>query len=75
MLKTGMVFEIVYKGTVYDVHVQQTKKTPQTTRAKKARKDIVTLQALDVVPCNLCESIRVAGICMNKECPSNLSVS
>lgn len=71
MTNTGMIFEIVYKGTVYDVHVQTTKKKPHTTRAKKARKDEVTLQSIDMNQCNLCDSIRVGGICMNKECPSN----
>ena len=75
MTNTGMIFEIAYKGTVYDIHVQTTKKKPHTTRAKKARKEEVTLQALDVTPCVMCDSILVAGICMNKECPTNQSSS
>ena len=72
MKATGMIFEISYKGTVYDIHVQQTKKVSKTTRAKKARKEVVTLQALDVAPCKLCDSVLVAGICMNKNCASSL---
>lgn len=71
MTNTGMIFEIAYKGTVYDIHVQTTKKKAHTTRAKKGRKEEVTLQALDVTPCTFCDSIRVNGICMNKDCPSN----
>jgi len=72
MVNTGHIFEIAYKGVVYDIHVQATKKKPHTTRAKKARKEEVTLQALDVIPCVMCDSLRIAGVCMNKSCPSNL---
>jgi len=71
MKATGQVFEIVYRGVVYDVHVQATKKTPNLTRAKKARKEEVTVQALNVTQCVDCDSLRIAGICMNKECISN----
>lgn len=71
MRKTGHVFEIVYKGVVYDVHVQATKKNPVRTRAKKARLETATVQRLETLPCPECDSIQVNGVCMNRECPTN----
>jgi len=73
MTKTGHIFEIAYKGVVYDLHVQTTKKKPHTTRAKKARKEEVTLQALDIAQCVICGSLRVGEVCMNTNCQSNNS--
>ena len=71
MKATGTIFEIVYRGVVYNVHVQATKKKPNLTRAKKARRQDIAIQALEVIPCVDCDSLRIAGICMNKECISN----
>lgn len=72
MAKTGIVFEVVYKGVVYDVHVQATKKNPKRNRAKKQRLEKVEVQSLDAQPCPECESLMFAGVCMNRSCPSNL---
>jgi hypothetical protein len=68
MRRTGSILEIVYKGAVYDVHVQKTKKTPCLTRAKRSRLEGATVQHLDVITCRECGSVMVAGICMNKGC-------
>ena len=71
MRRTGAVIEIVYKGVVYDVHVQKTKKTPVTTRAKKSRLETATVQKLDMTICQSCGSVVVAGVCMNVSCQTN----
>lgn len=67
---TGAVMEIVYENKVYDVTVRQTNKKPVRTRAKKQRVH-QTVQSLPVVPCTSCDSITVAGVCMNTACPTN----
>jgi hypothetical protein len=69
MRSTGQVFEIVYKGKVYDMHVITTDKKPMLTRPKRKRN--ATVQRIDTSACTQCDSILVAGICMNKKCPTN----
>jgi len=71
MRRTGAVFEIAYKGVVYDVHVQTTKKKPAMTRAKKSRLETSTVHRLDMTSCQSCGSVTVAGVCMNKDCQTN----
>lgn len=71
MIKTGIVFEVAYKGVVYDVHVQRTKKKPKLTRAKRKRLDKVDVQSFDTKPCPQCNSLILAGVCMNRGCPTN----
>lgn len=66
---TGATFDIVYENKVYELSVRETNKNPKRTRAKKAR--IQTVQSLPVVPCTSCDSILVAGICMNTNCTTN----
>lgn len=69
MRTTGHVFEIAYKGKVYDLHVVATNKKPKLTRPK--RRLGTTVQQLPTEPCKQCDSILVAGVCMNKKCPTN----
>ena len=71
MRRTGAVLEIVYKGSVYDLHIQKTKKKPVLTRAKKSRLEGATIQQLDMTNCQYCGSVVVAGVCMNQSCQTN----
>lgn len=68
---TGATLDVVYENTVYEVSIKQTNKKPVRTRAKKPRTRQQTVQSLPVVPCTYCDSIMVAGVCMNTACPSN----
>lgn len=69
MRTTGQVFEIAYKGKVYDMHIVATDKKPMLTRPK--RRINQTVQRIDTEACSHCDSILVSGICMNKKCPTN----
>lgn len=66
---TGATLEIVYENQVYDVTIRQTNKKPVRTRAKKQR--VQSVQSLPITKCQSCDSILVAGICMNLSCPTN----
>lgn len=71
MRDTGMVVEVVYNNTVYDLTIAKTKKKPIRHRAKVKRTSSATVQDLPATICEECGSLRFSGICMNKQCPSN----
>lgn len=62
MRQTGNVFEVVYKGVVYDLHTVRTSKKPKLTRAKRNKGQVV--QQLTVTACPNCGEVMVDGICM-----------
>lgn len=69
MADTGVVFEIAYKGKVYDLSVKKTDKKPALTRAKRAPHRL-EVQAITPDQCEECGSITFNGVCMNSKCPT-----
>ena len=67
---TGATIDVVSEGVVYQLTVRRTNKSPVRTRAKKQRSRQV-VQSLPVTSCDTCDSLLVAGICMNTQCPTN----
>ena len=71
MDRTGMIFEVVHKRKVYDFYITPTDKKPALRRTVKTNfKEVRDLVKME--DCDICHSIIVMGICMNKDCPTNL---
>lgn len=66
MSKTGEVFEVGYKGVVYDVEVRRTNKVLNLTRAKSRLKPKVV--PINTEECEKCGSLKFNGVCMNTKC-------
>lgn len=66
MVDAHTVFEVVYKGVVYDVRVDRTNKLSNLKRAKREKPH--ELVAVDTSECEECGSVTFAGVCMNSRC-------
>lgn len=67
MKNTGMTFEIVYNGVVYDLEVKKTEKIPVYIRPKKVRSELMP-HRIDIDECSACGYVLIASICMNTKC-------
>lgn len=70
MKNTGNTFDVIYENKVYEVNVRKTDKKPIYERTKRARSELMP-HSIDVSQCPTCEYVLVAGVCMNKKCPTN----
>lgn len=66
MHKTGNTFEVVYKGTVYDLSVRRTNKVPALERMKRTAEQ--QLIQVETTECPICTNIVFNGVCMNSKC-------
>ena len=73
MRDTGMVLDVVYKGKVYELYIKETDKEPRLNRPRRSRP--AQVRPIDVKSCEECASLQFNGICMNRECKSNLLAS
>lgn len=66
MAKSGEVFEVVYRNTVYELEIRRTNKVPNIKRPKKSIiQDVLPINTED---CDKCGSLKFNGICMNTKC-------
>lgn len=64
------VLEIVYKRKVYEFYIIATDKKPNLRRPRQFNRKEIT-ELTEALNCEYCNSLTVAGICMNTHCPTN----
>lgn len=69
MKDTGEVFQVAYKGVVYEIHVRRTNDVPKLNRPK--RTPVHNVVPIETGECEFCDSITFNNICMNTHCESN----
>jgi hypothetical protein len=66
---TGTTLEVIHEGKVYEFGVRLTDKEPEYKRRKRAKVEVLP-QRIDISECPSCGYVLIAGVCMNKKCPT-----
>lgn len=72
MIKTGMYVDVIYKGRLYRVSIEDLHQ--DVVKRRRPRKRSLTDQ-IDAKKCPQCKKLMLNGVCMNSLCATNLKTS
>jgi hypothetical protein len=70
MRDTKVSIDVYHRRKVYRVHIEETGERVTKPYRKKRQKHTIPNAMLDTIECETCGSMRVNGVCMNRDCPS-----